>query len=341
MARRIGISGPYKHGRRWRVVCQTDGTRTVRSFEIEEEAQAFVDEWRRLAEGESVTDAAERWIAMLRRDGRAVSTIKARRNQIDRILGRLPFKVHSVTPRMAQKAYESLVATGCANDTHHNSLEAAKQMWRALFRGASPWDGVKPIGERHRGKDQLTMDESRRLLRAAVDLGELEPGGVAAALCLCLALRASEVTGLVSRDIDDGGRLLWVQRGKTKKSRRVLEVPEVLRPLLVRYAAIANGGRLFPYSRNWPGYWTRQVCMAANVRRVTAHGLRGTHATLARQAGATAHLVAAALGHASPAVTRQHYFAPGVEDYTDARQLGNNLVTVDRMTGGDKTSQRN
>lgn len=328
MARRIGISGPYKHGRRWRVVCQKDGARTVRSFEIEEEAQAFVDEWRLLAEGESVMDASRRWLLMLQRDGRRSSTVQARRNQIDRLIPHLPHKAHLVTPRHAQKAYAALVAEGFSVDTHQNSLEAAKQMWAALYRGASPWASVKPIGERKRGKEQLTLDESRRLLKAALEIGQSEPGGVAAALCLCLALRASEVTGLVSRDIDDGGRLLWVQRGKTKRSRRVLEVPSVLRPLLVHYADLAAGDRLFPYSRNWPGYWTREVCRAANVRRVTAHGLRGTHATLALQAGATANLVASALGHSSPSVTRQHYLAPGVEDYTGARQLGNDLVMV-------------
>ena len=51
----------------------------------------------------------------------------------------------------------------------------------------------------------------------------------------------------------------------------------------------------------------KQLCQAANLPLVCPHSLRGLNATLALDAGATAHHVAAALGHSSFATTARHY----------------------------------
>ena len=40
----------------------------------------------------------------------------------------------------------------------------------------------------------------------------------------------------VARDIDDGGRVLWVPSGKTKNARRRLKIPEHLRSLILAVA---------------------------------------------------------------------------------------------------------
>ena len=50
-----------------------------------------------------------------------------------------------------------------------------------------------------------------------------------------------------------------------------------------------------------------QICQAAGVPKVTAHGMRGLHSTLAVENGVSAHVVAAALGHESSATTMQSY----------------------------------
>ena len=50
-----------------------------------------------------------------------------------------------------------------------------------------------------------------------------------------------------------------------------------------------------------------QLCAEADVPQICPHSLRGLNATLAMEAGATAHHVAAALGHASFATTARHY----------------------------------
>ncbi len=54
----------------------------------------------------------------------------------------------------------------------------------------------------------------------------------------------------------------------------------------------------------------RRICCLAKTQIVNPHGLRGTHATLAIQAGITGDAVARALGHESFAVTAGHYAKP-------------------------------
>jgi integrase len=53
-----------------------------------------------------------------------------------------------------------------------------------------------------------------------------------------------------------------------------------------------------------------RVCKLAGIPRVTPHGLRGTHSSIAVEAGQTPVAVAAALGHTSPAITKAHYVRP-------------------------------
>jgi integrase len=59
---------------------------------------------------------------------------------------------------------------------------------------------------------------------------------VGALTSFLLGLRASEVTDRVVRDLYDNGRLLWIELGKTKRSRRTLEVLALLRPYLLALA---------------------------------------------------------------------------------------------------------
>ena len=50
-----------------------------------------------------------------------------------------------------------------------------------------------------------------------------------------------------------------------------------------------------------------RICQAAGVPKVTAHGMRGLHSTLAVENGVSAHVVAASLGHESSTTTMQSY----------------------------------
>jgi integrase len=43
-------------------------------------------------------------------------------------------------------------------------------------------------------------------------------------MALLMGLRANEVTNRKCRDVDDDGRVLWIDRAKTRKGARTLEI---------------------------------------------------------------------------------------------------------------------
>jgi hypothetical protein len=104
-------------------------------------------------------------------------------------------------------------------------------------------------------------------------------------------------------------------------------VPELLRPILLRLAEGTD--RLFgDLTRSALLYWTHRICALAGVPKICAHALRGTHASLAEEAGATGALVAQTLGHASPDVTRAHY------SKAEATQRGTQRWVFQVLEGG-------
>jgi integrase len=89
------------------------------------------------------------------------------------------------------------------------------------------------------GKPQLRIDEARKWVGKATEMAaQGEAGAVAALVSLLMGMRASEITTRVARDLDDGGRLLWIPDAKTEGGKRILQVPEVLQPYL---RALAEG----------------------------------------------------------------------------------------------------
>lgn len=232
-----------------------------------------------------------------------------------------------LSPRRAAELYK-LVQQGRAVDTHRNALAVGKSFGRfATEQGwllGDPFAKVKPIGRRRRGKPQLHLDEARKLIDLCYAEGSRE--SLAVATAFMLGLGASEVTHRQVRDLDDGGRVLCVVKGKNEYRRRRAEVPEDLRVRLLELAKgragaayLFGSGELDRPTRYWIYYHCRRLCLAAKVPVVPPHGLRGTHSTIALEAVATSHSVQAALaaagasmGHApnSP-ITATTYVAPG------------------------------
>jgi len=136
-----------------------------------------------------------------------------------------------------------------------------------------------------------------------------QAGAVAAMTALVMGMRASEIVSRVVRDLDDGGALLWIPDSKTLAGRRKLQVPEFLQPYLVELARGRDPqAALFgEHWRDWPRKWVQRICKAAGVPKVTAHGMRGLHGTLAVDSGITSHAVASALGHESFKTTAESY----------------------------------
>jgi integrase len=230
--------------------------------------------------------------------------------------------LEDLQPRTCEQLYRELVKT-CAVDTHRNALAVAKAFaaWcvKQGWLATSPLAEVAGVGQRNRGKKQLRIDEARKLVDLCIrKANEGDEAAVGVLTAFLLGLRASEVTDRVVRDLDDDGRLLWIEFGKTRRSRRTLEVPALLRPYLLALAkGRASDEQLISRTvsrrsgkkrdRYWLGHHVERLCDEAGVPVVSTQSLRGLHASVATDAGATSHVVAAALGHTSPAVTHAHY----------------------------------
>lgn len=320
------IYGPFKHGRRWRVVLVgADGTRSHPSegeggpsgFATREAADVYVDEWRKDADERTIAGAVDEYLAHLRARGKRPGTVTTawyRLRGLLRVADR-DRALRSLTPRLARELLERR-RPEVVTDTQVGELAAARGFgtW-CVTRGwlpAEPFAGLEHEGTRARGKAQLRIDEARRYVARALD--EDTPAGLAAAIALLMGMRASEITGRVVRDVDDGARVLWIERAKSRKGDRHLEVPEVLRPRLAELVAGRGGGEpLFgDVDRHWLYRHVRRLCKAAGVPVVCTHGLRGTQASISVLAVPAEH-VAAALGQTGPAITRRHYLAAGAE----------------------------
>lgn len=194
-------------------------------------------------------------------------------------------------------------------------------------------DGLKVKGRRKRGKPQMRVEDVPTWERVA--LAEADKGNVrafAAVLTFYLGDRSGETLELTAGDVDRGGREVLIARSKTEagEGRRV-EVPEHLRDRLVALRA----GRpldapLFPgINTDMLCREVRRLCKLAGVRSMTTQGLRGLHATIAREIGMSGAAIARQLGHADSGQTADaHYAAPGARQRGDARRVAATIGTI-------------
>lgn len=327
------ICGPYRHRARWRLITYiplVNGgrRRVICSYPTREAAAAAKRGAREIlaGQGRTVGDAVAEYKTALERKGNKPGSVKTSGYRLAALLD-MGIALVDLRPARAQDLYDDLVDEGGAVDTHHGCLVAAKAFGRFVVKAGylkvNPFAEVEPVGKKSRGKDQLRVDEARMFLTHCLKAWreEKDRSAIAAALPLLLNLRASEVSQLVARDVDDKGRLLWIAEAesKTKASRRRALVPGVLVvPLLELAASPAHAdGHLFatedgePANRHWVSRHARRHMAAAGVTVVTTHGLRGTHATLATVEGVTGEAVARSMGHSDGGKTAKGHYIDG------------------------------
>lgn len=334
------VTGPYKHGARWRVVVVTPGSEEnlVEYFYYPTEAEAIevIKESRRELAGDlAVTETIAAWRKHLESTKVKEITVETSVYRLGLFFaGQETSTITAFTTRQIEKLYEKL-REKVAVQTHRHALAETKRFMRwCVKRGwlrSSPAARVDPVGRPRKGKPQLRVTESRQLVDTAVAAAcDGDESAMAVLIALVLGRRASEVTNLEVRDVDDGASLVWVADAKTEAGRVFVEVPVVLRPLLLALAEArkAEGAaRLFPgRTRYWVYYHSLRLCRLAGVPEVCPHGLRGTHGTLADQAGATAEMVTRAMGWTSITVGDRHYFAPGSRARSRAARAATRLL---------------
>lgn len=394
MSRKPGgerVLGPYEEDGFFRVIqIDASGRREAVKFETEAKAQRYVELLlANLNREEHTTESAlDAYETYLEEKGNKASSTETTMWALGQFFpSTLPLALLSakrcvalyldLRTRKSERTKEALSA-----DSHRNILAQAKSFlaWcvgNGWLRG-NPCEGIKGVGKRRpRGKslgkegNTLRVKEARAWYVKAVELAEKgDEGATAALVALLLGMRASEITSRRVRDLDEDsvpGDLLWIPCAKTAAGRRTLEIPEVLRPLLVicaqgkpRDAFLfqatreARNGKKAPIDetsleaakaeaevaardgrmhwRDWIRKNVRRICRLAKVPEVTAHSLRGLLATLTAERGLAGHLIAATLGHEDERTTMTAYAAPG-SAATGANRRG--LVLLE---GGLKTA---
>jgi integrase len=286
----------------------------------------------------TVADAIEAYQQAQRDKGNRDGSVEASGIVLRRFFGPvLDRPIATITPARAAELYEQLRTvrserTGAtlAADTHRNYMLQARSMlgWcceRKWFK-TNPLAGVKGVGRRRHGKAQPRIDEARRLRAVCqAEAAKGDDGAVVVLIALLMGLRASEIVTRAVRDLDDQGRVLWVDdnetldfQPKTEAGRRPVKVPALLQPLLrdcsrgkLPGALLFPGKGGAPHWRDWVRRQVRRLCRKAGVPVVCAHALRGTVATAALRGGADPELVARMLGHEEVSTTLRSYAAPG------------------------------
>ncbi len=335
------VHGPFAHGRRWRVIfVSATGDRSVESYASLAEATAEIEAARAVSGSRTVGQAVTVYLESFGGSLRRSSEVTLRHRLVALLqLVTTDRQLATLDARTARKMVDARSAD-VAHETLRGELRVAgmfaawcvKQGWLAF----DPFAGIElraPQAGRSIGKPQLRVDEARRFLAFVV--ADTSPEATAVLMALLMGMRAHEIVERTVRDLDDGGRLLWIPQSKTRAGIRQIAVPSVLQS---RLAALAVGKaadtKMFgDMSRHALHYHVVRLAKAAGVPRVTPHGLRGSFATLAVTASLpgmsdatrapTVAEVARTLGHADGGATmRRHYMAPGAEESAASARVG-------------------
>lgn len=337
----IPIEGPYRHGKKWRCRLVIAGRRMWcrPSAPSKEDALQVAEGAAKEAQRNgslTVREAMALYEQDQREKGNRPETMRHWRIVLLRFFeGQEDHQLAQLTASRCAGLYERLrteksqrTSKPLSVDSHRGYLSTAKAFLsfcvEAGFLKAHPLGAVKGVGRRRKGKAQHRVDEARRFYAVALERATMGDSGSAAALVgLLMGFRPGETISRTARDLDDGGRILWVDdtetfEKKTESSRRAVQVPTALRPILRELARDKVGNALLfttrdgkPHSGCWVNRHVARLCELAGVPRVCAHALRGMQATTALHAGATPELVASVLGHESPDMTLRHYAARG------------------------------
>jgi len=328
----LRVLGPYDEKDGYRLIVVDSGKRKSLKFpSIERAHEVKAELLGEIAKRTSHTideALAEYEQSLITERGRLPYTVRDERSRLSLMLP-IDEPIQSLTAERATQLFRASSERTSRNgrplsaDSLYFLLKTAKRFatW-CIERGYltnNPFAKIRKVGRLATGKLQLTADEARRFLDTALQMAaEGNANAVAVALQLSLGLRSSEVLARRVRDLDEGGTVLLITSGKTVNARRRPEVPDFLRPHLLKLAA-GQPGDAFLFGTSPSGgqrltgsliRQVHQVCERAGVPKVCAHSLRGLHATLALRQGVSSQAVASALGHASFAVTARHYADP-------------------------------
>lgn len=256
--------------------------------------------------------------------------------------GVLDMMIGRMTPERGKKLYDDFRARTLADGKtpisvayHRATLINARSMFKFCKRemrwiAENPLAEVEGKGKRKSGKRKPTGNELRQWY--AYVCKRVEEGhdpALAVAMELAMALRSSDLTRRLVRDVDLDGTQLIVEDGKTEASNEPRRIPDALQPYVRRLVA----GRdplepLFKSTRTESGHhdhhWIWQAmerfCRMAKVPHFPPHSLKGISGTIIARRGAAGNLVMEHLSHENERTTRRHYVDGGIIEAAQAEQ---------------------
>lgn len=248
--------------------------------------------------------------------------------------------ISTITPEAAKGFYDKFRLRRKANGDpisvayHRAALINARSLFKWCvsegYLSENPLRDVEGIGKRNAGKEQHTGDETRLLYAYCLDRADTgDKAALGVLMALLMALRSSDITRRVVRDVDLDGTVLKVTKGKTQRSNRPRRIPLVLQPMLRK---LTEGRGPFeplfktPYTKSghhtqrWLQQALEKFCAAAGVPRVVPHALKGTAGSLLAETGELADRIADHLSHEETGTTRRHYVAAGALEEAQAER---------------------
>jgi len=246
-------------------------------------------------------------------------------------------------------------------------LKAARRFGSWLVRQhlwrVNPLTDVDLVGRARRGEDskaQFSRDQGRMFRDGALacfDAGD--SAALAAAVCIMMGVRASEIATRRVSHLDNGGTILRIPWAKSKRGVRDLPIIDVdLQQALqeqVRRAREWSRSQdpapidppLFPpvrYANHGPHATgetlsntqlrraVHRVCRAVGLPEVTTHGLRGTFGSRSAAGGVAIDQVARDMGN-HPAVASRHYVSDQAAAEGQAIRSASTSARLPRGTG--------
>lgn len=241
--------------------------------------------------------------------------------------------IGKVTPQQLNKLYADLLASGGdkGQGLSTRTVRYVHTVLHRMFKDAVRWGhiAINPVDQadppkvkRSTKKKEWSQDEVETFLSSVRD-DEMYPLWH---LAVFTGMRRSELCGLRWENVDLDGKRLVVKETlikvgsgsqtsepKTSAGRRVVVLDDVTVEVLRAHAEKGTEGYVFswddgrPVQPDWVSKEFRRLNDALDVSRITFHGLRHTHASLAFRAKVSPKIVQERLGHSNISITMDLY----------------------------------
>lgn len=235
-------------------------------------------------------------------------------------------RLREIRHRDLQELVDDLASSSIAPATVQGAVTPLRALFRrALVRGvvsSNPTTGLELPAVRCKPRRFASPNEADALLEAIDGTGR-----ALWATALYAGLRRGELVALRWEDVDPAGGVIRVRRRwdavegeiapKSRKGKRNVPVPAVLRDVLVEHRMADGDGRVFgsPWDVRQLAHGAAEAWEAKKLAPLALHDARHTYASLMIAAGVNAKALSVFMGHANIGITLDLYghLMPGSE----------------------------